>query len=120
MPGYGEPAKSGKYRAAFDDGSELELHAFDMGDLLVALADKMYLRMDLMTTFSVRQWSPLDESDDVAAKFWSYEDLDRSDIFVEATLWYPRHAIAQVAVCEEAGRSPVLPSERRAARLRPS
>ena len=41
MPGYGEPAKSGKYRAAFDDGSELELHAFDMGDLLVALADKM-------------------------------------------------------------------------------
>ena len=109
MPGYGEPAKSGKYRAAFDDGSELELHAFDMGDLLV-----------LMTTFSVRQWSPLDESDDVAAKFWSYEDLDRSNIFVEATLWYPRHAIAQVAVCEEAGRSPVLPSERRAARLRPS
>lgn len=92
---------SGNYHAAFSDGSELDLHPFDVEKLLVAVADKIYLRMDLydlLLTEAIEKARalfdetrrPLPESDDVAAKFSSHSNLDRLTTLVEAVVWYPR------------------------------
>jgi len=97
---------SGKYHAAFSDGSELYLHPFDVESSLVTLSDKIYLRMDLydvLLSEAIQRARalfeqtrhPLDESDDVAAKFSSHSNLPRPTTFVEAVVWYPRTATNQ-------------------------
>ena len=92
---------SGEYHAAFIDGSESCLDPLQVEELLVPVSDKIYVRMDLYDrllseanekarVLFTETRRPLDESDDVAAKFSSHANLDRYTTFVEAVLWYPR------------------------------